>query len=643
MCGIGGVINLSKNTSKLKFKNISILKKLISRRGPDNNGNWISKEKDVVLTIQRLATQDKRIIANQPCYSTDKTIVAIMNGEIYNQIKLRKFLTEKGYKFISYNDTEVVANAYHYWGIKFLNKIQGQFALVVYDLNKKKGIIARDEHGICPLFFLKDNKKIMFSSTADSIFYQSNIKLKINKKALSEYIVGGCALEGRTIYKNIKYLEPGNYLEFTSSLKIKEKRFVNVTDFLNYDTSSLKSKDGYINKIYNTLKNNVKYSIHGDKTVGIYLSSGLDSALILALYRYLYPNSKIKTFTASFENIKNKKLTGEQNEVKKICNYFNASNKIVRVKSKDLIKSLGEFSQPPCDILEATYTALAKEAKKSNVEVILSGEGSDEMFFGYDHNLALISYFKKEFKFLNKKFKFRNKLINNSAKKKFNKIEDLFLFGGANIDLDKNRKEIFNNSITKTDSLKKTISKMIKKYNFKNPIDVDKIIVLLDYHIKLPELLLRRADYHGMHEGVEMRFPFLNKNLKDLLYATPLKYKIDKSLIAKNLLRKVASKLIPNHLMFEKLPFGVPGVTNEYFKKSQIKFKEAAFKNIFNSNFKHMKKTVLYGLHSRLKFFKKDFLKKLIKKQENNKNCKFDTTLWRIWSFATWYNNKVKN
>jgi len=483
----------------------------------------------------------------------------------------------------------------------------------------------------------------MFSSTADSIFYQSSIKLKINKKALSEYIVGGCALEGRTIYKNIKYLEPGNYLEFTSSLKIKEKRFANVTDFLNYDTSSLKSKDDYINKIYNTLKNNVKYSIHGDKTVGVYLSSGLDSTLILALYRYLYPNSKIKTFTASFENIKNKKLTGEQNEVKKICNYFNASNKIVRVKSKDLIKSLGEFSQPPCDILEATYTALAKEAKKSNVEVILSGEGSDEMFFGYDHNLALISYFKKEFKFLNKKFKFRNKLINNSAKKKFNKIEDLFLFGGANIELDKNRKEIFNNSITKTDSLKKTISKMIKKYNFKNPIDVDKIIVLLDYHIKLPELLLRRADYHGMHEGVEMRFPFLNKNLKDLLYVTPLKYKVDKSLIAKNLLRKVASKLIPNHLMFEKLPFAVPGVTAEYFKKSQIKFKEAAFKNIFNLNLKYMKKIILYGLHSKLKFFKKDFLKKLIKKQENGKNYKFDTTLWRIWSFATWYENKVKN
>jgi asparagine synthetase B (glutamine-hydrolysing) len=146
-----------------------------------------------------------------------------------------------------------------------------------------------------------------------------------------------------------------------------------------------------------------------------------------------------------------------------------------------------------------------------------------------------------------------------------------------------------------------------------------------------------------MNQGVEMRFPFLNKNLKDLLYVTPLKYKVDKSLIQKNLLRKVASKIIPDHLMFEKLSFGTPGTSTEHFKKSQRKFKEPAFKNIFNSNFKYMKKIILYGLHSKLKFFKKDFLKELIRKQENSKNCKFDVTLWRIWSFATWYESKFKN
>ena len=186
MCGIGGVINLSLNSPKLELKSISTIRKMISKRGPDHNGNWLSKDKNIVLTIQRLATQDERPVGNQPCFSTDKNIIAIMNGEIYNQKYLRNFLMSKGYIFKSLNDTEVVANSYHYWGKKFLSKIEGQFAIVVYDKKSKKGIIARDEHGICPLYYYKDKKKIIFSSTPESIFCQNKKKLKIHKKAFAD-------------------------------------------------------------------------------------------------------------------------------------------------------------------------------------------------------------------------------------------------------------------------------------------------------------------------------------------------------------------------------------------------------------------------------------------------------------------------
>ena len=240
MCGIGGIINLSKRASKLNLESISTIRKMISKRGPDQNGNWISKDKDVVFTIQRLATQDKRIIANQPCFSSDKNILAIMNGEIYNQVFLRNFLKDKGYKFISLNDTEVIANAYHYWGKEFLLKIKGQFAIVVHDIKKKRGIIARDKHGICPLYYFRDSNKIIFSSTVDSIFHENAIKLDICKRALSDYIISGCSVDGNTIYKDIKYLTPGNYFEFKISEDLIEREFVNRTDFLNYKSSHYK-------------------------------------------------------------------------------------------------------------------------------------------------------------------------------------------------------------------------------------------------------------------------------------------------------------------------------------------------------------------------------------------------------------------
>ena len=138
MCGIGGIINLSKKATQVEYSDILIMKKMLSNRGPDAEGMWRSEDKNVILVIQRLATQDSRQIANQPCWSTDKSVLAILNGEIYNHNEINEYLTGKGYKFLTRNDTEVIANAYHYWGKDFLKKIHGQFALVVFNKISKE-------------------------------------------------------------------------------------------------------------------------------------------------------------------------------------------------------------------------------------------------------------------------------------------------------------------------------------------------------------------------------------------------------------------------------------------------------------------------------------------------------------------------
>ena len=140
MCGIGGIINLTKKAKPINHNDFSILKKMLSLRGPDAEGLWNSENKDIVLISQRLSTQDNRSVANQPCYSSDKSIVSILNGEIYNHDEIRENLISKGYKFLTKNDTEVIANAYHFWGKDFLSKIKGQFAFVTFNKNKQEGI-----------------------------------------------------------------------------------------------------------------------------------------------------------------------------------------------------------------------------------------------------------------------------------------------------------------------------------------------------------------------------------------------------------------------------------------------------------------------------------------------------------------------
>ena len=160
MCGIGAIINISKNSSFIDKADLFKMSKALKSRGPDSKGEFISKKKNIGLVVRRLSTQDARSIANQPCESSDGRVVAILNGEIYNHNELRQKLISIGYKFKSNNDTEVLANGYRAWGEKLLNKISGQFAFTIYDKISEEVIIARDPSGISPMFYTLYNNKI---------------------------------------------------------------------------------------------------------------------------------------------------------------------------------------------------------------------------------------------------------------------------------------------------------------------------------------------------------------------------------------------------------------------------------------------------------------------------------------------------
>lgn len=643
MCGICGSINLDKNSKKVSFKDVEIIKKNIASRGPDSSGIWVDENKNVIVAVHRLATQDSSILANQPAFSSDKSIVAIMNGEIYNHNNLREYLKKRGYFFKTKNDTEVIANSFHFWGNKFLNKLEGQFAIFVYDTRYNKGLIARDEHGISPLYYSKKKNKLYFSSTEISINAQINKKIYLNKKTLADFVISGSSTDDRTIFKNIKQLQPGKYITFYPGKKI----FIPKT-FKNFNPNEKFKKKIKLFKIkkevFKILYKKVYERSSGNKNVGVFLSGGVDSTLILALMRKIYPKKKIITFTASFENIRNKNLIGEQKIVKKICNYYKAKNIVVPIKSSDLIKNMGTYSSPETGILEYCNRALSKTAKLYGIDVILSGEGSDEMFLGYDHNLSIIGIINKKFSYLKKKYKLRSGINANNLKKI--KIEDLFLIGGADIDLENNRNKIFKHSIQKYESLRKTIAKYIKNYKLNNPKDFHKIAFLLDYEIKIPNIQLRRSEGPSMAEGVEMRFPFLNDDLKKIVYSSPLDFKIDMSLTDKLLLRNSIKSIIPKFLQTEKMPFGVPATRKGYFPGSIKKFNEPALSKILHMNRKKIFKEINDSILLKNGFIKKRYLNILEKKQRKYEYSFFDPILWRIWSLTKWYklnSNKLKN
>ena len=296
MCGIGGAFNLSKNSKKLSTDNIHIIRKVLRDRGPDSDKIWISKKKDVALTIQRLATQDKRLVANQPCFSSDKSTILIMNGEIYNHRELKKILLKNNYKFLSNNDAEVAVNAYHFWGKNFLKKLDGQFAIFVLNTISNEGLIARDRHGIAPLYYCLNKNRLFFSSSPESIYRQLKLKIKISKKGFADFMVSSCLTENNTFFDQIKYLSPGNFIGFKINKFLRKPKSYLDNNEKKIATSDNASKS--VKKIESILYKSVESRLSGDKKVGIFLSGGIDSVLLLSMYKRLYPNTKIKTFTA---------------------------------------------------------------------------------------------------------------------------------------------------------------------------------------------------------------------------------------------------------------------------------------------------------------------------------------------------------
>ncbi len=632
MCGISAILSLNKN--KINLSECKVLLEQIKTRGPDNQNIWFNKKKNLSLIVARLATKDTSKNANQPLFSYDKKSIIIMNGEIYNYEKLKKRLIDKyGCKFLTLNDAEVIVNGINLEGEKFVRLIEGQFAFIYYNISRNIKIIARDRYGICPLYYYKNKDMIYFSSTPDSFFKLINFNKKVNKQAFVDFYISDTITNGETFFQNVKYLK-NNQMMIIKDKKIL-KRNIETYKIKNFKKIKNYKFEDAINQINNNLIQSVKDCFYGNKNVGVNLSSGIDSFGILSILNKLYPQKKIHSFTANFINMDNTKLVvGEGEIVQQNIKKFKTINHQVNINYKDLLNDLKNSKYPSSSILNITNKKLAKEAKKNNISVVLSGEGADEIFLGYDHFLAVISIFDEKYKILKKNFRLRSKVKKKLPKLKF---FDCFLGGGAEINLSQNlRKILKNKQIGKLYDFEKRLLKHLSKTKLIKKLSIDQKLPFIDYNLKVPENLMRRAEGPAMSEGVEMRFPYLNNKIIEFVYNLPLSFKI-KNFDTKSLLRETLKLHLPNNIIkIPKSPFGLPAARNKHYKKSKLIFKKPAFKSFFFNQIDQIEKIILFGKMSKLGIFDTKYLQKIINIQKNKKTMFFDTKIWKLWSMSEW-------
>jgi len=396
MCGIVGGIS-----KKIREDTIEKMMSTINHRGPDASGIFLDKENNVFLGHQRLAIIDLSEKANQPFQnqkskiknqnenSKFKNCVITYNGEVYNYKEIRKELEKKGYKFKSNSDTEVVLNSYVEWGNNCVKKFRGMFAFAVWDAKEEKLILFRDRFGVKPLYYYVDGQNFIFASELKAIYQFSDFRKEIDFSALSFYLQLGFIPAPYTIFKNTYKLEQGSILEVDlsgSKLNLKIAKYWQPEGYFKVPKTKISEKE-VLADLEKLLRESFRYRMVADVDVGMFLSGGTDSSLVAAM---LQKNSsqKLKTFTIGFEE----KSYDEAPYARKVAEILGTDHHEYYLSIKDLESAFEKyaeiFDEPFGDSSGLPTYLLAKFARE-NVKVALSGDGGDELFWGYSKYRAL--------------------------------------------------------------------------------------------------------------------------------------------------------------------------------------------------------------------------------------------------------------
>jgi len=373
MCGIAGFYGLEDKALLNKMTSA------LNHRGPDDEGYY--SDKLVSLGHRRLSIIDLSKKGKQPMFNETKNVVVIFNGEIYNYPLLKVELEKKGHKFESMSDTEVIVHGYEEYGENICEKLEGMFAFALWDLRKRKLLIARDHIGEKPLYYYIKDDKLVFSSEIKSILVDESVSREVDMQNLADYLELRYSSGERTMFSGIKKVLPGTCITYEKG-EFKERKFYTLPEH----NEEIKPDKEIVGKL---IENAVKKRLASDVPLGVFLSGGLDSSAIVAHMSKF--KEKIKTFSVGFGEVND-----ELKYARIVAEKFNTNHKEI-ILNKDVLGNLPRviwhFDEPIADPAAIPTYLLAKEVSK-HVKVVLSGEGGDEVFGGYQ-TLNLLPKLKK--------------------------------------------------------------------------------------------------------------------------------------------------------------------------------------------------------------------------------------------------------
>lgn len=609
MCGFTGFVGTTDNREEV----LENMMNTIVHRGPDSSGSYIDEE--AALGFRRLSIIDISASGDQPIYNEDRSKVLVFNGEIYNYQELREELMEAGHEFKTHTDSETILHGYEEWGEQLVNRLRGMYGFVIWDREEKRLFGARDMFGIKPFYYAKMNDCFLFGSEIKSFVEHPKFDKVFNEEALGHYLSFQFVPTNETFFKGVYCLQPGHYFTY-------ENGEMEITRYFepNFTGDTTLSYDEAVDAVEAVMKESVAAHMVSDVEVGSYLSSGVDSSYMA------YLGQVDRTFTVGFGEEKYSEIRDAKDFAKSI-NLKNDSKIIEPDEYWDALSDIMYFmDEPVADPAAIALYFLSQEASKK-VKVVLSGEGSDELFGGYNIYCEPLEYngFDKipmcirrvlgvfAENCLPRSMKGRGFLMRHGKT-----LEERYI-GNAKIFTEKEVGKLIKKG--SRPGCMEVTAPLYARVKGKDPVTK---MQYLDIHLWLVHDILMKGDKMGMANSLEVRVPFLDKNVMKLAETLPLNYKVNAPR-TKVALRAAADRAIRKKTAEKKkLGFPIP---------IRVWLKEDKYYNRVKEQFASKEAE---------QFFNISYLQRLL---EEHKAGKHDNSrkIWTVYIFLVWYERFFAN
>ncbi len=602
MCGFCGFIDTDLDNKDLVLTNMM---DKIAHRGPDSSGKYI--DDSIGMGFRRLSFLDLAAGA-QPLYNETGRYVLTFNGEIYNFQSIRETLIARGHEFKTHSDSEVLIHGYEEYGTSLLSHLRGMFAFVIWDKETQTLFGARDFFGIKPFYYTVTDNTFVYASEIKSLLQHPNVKKELNEEALETYLTFQYSALPETFFKGIFKLPPAHYF------LIKEGKMTVHRYWEPIFSATGGSLEEYVDKIDAQMKESIEAHKISDVEVGCFLSSGVDSSYVASCF------NGDNTFTVGFDN-ENYNEISYAKELSKEINIPNKHKVISPEEYWEVLPKVQYHMDEPLADPSAVALYFVSELASKHVKGVLSGEGADELFGGYNIYKEPIDTagYRRLPKFFRKllalaasliPFKFKGKNFLMRASKD---IEERFI-GNAFMFSAKERKALLKASSNAPDPFE-LVKPLYDKV--KNLEDVTKM-QYVDMHMWLAGDILLKADKMSMAHSLELRVPFLDKKVFEVAATVPVSYKVNKE-NTKYAMRLAAKRNLPQAVANKKkLGFPVP---------IRVWLKEEKYYHIVKETFTNTAADKYFDTQ------------KLVNLLDQHRQGKADNSrkIWTIFMFLVWH------